>query len=276
MSMLSIGQMAALNQVSSQTLRFYDKIGLLIPQYIDTQNNYRYYDITQCARLASIQYMKYIGLHLTQIKKQLDKEDIDLALKTLAEQSEEIQKQSIRLNEMKCEVDKCILNYDKYLKYVNLTDHLKVIREHVPKRKIFCTIPEITEESVSSFEHNFRKLKKLADLKQIKMLSLQNFGTIIQTRSIEKDNFVPSKTCLFINDQYKIEENIEEIPEGEFLFTYYDDYREEKNNRQLLLKYIKEHNHQIIGDYIFEIVADLPVFVRGERKLLIRSQIPIQ
>ncbi len=48
---LTIGQMAELNHVSSQTLRLYDKKGLLSPAYQGESNGYRYYHVDQCERL---------------------------------------------------------------------------------------------------------------------------------------------------------------------------------------------------------------------------------
>ena len=38
---LSIGQMAELNHVSEQTLRLYDKEGLLVPRCVDPVTGYR-------------------------------------------------------------------------------------------------------------------------------------------------------------------------------------------------------------------------------------------
>lgn len=54
---LTIGQMAELNHVSEQTLRLYDREGLMKPRYTDLATGYRYYHITQSARLDMIQPM---------------------------------------------------------------------------------------------------------------------------------------------------------------------------------------------------------------------------
>ena len=44
---LTIGQMAELNHISEQTLRLYDRVGLLKPRYIDRATGYRYYHESQ-------------------------------------------------------------------------------------------------------------------------------------------------------------------------------------------------------------------------------------
>lgn len=43
--LISIGKMAKINHVSINTLRLYDKWGLLTPIYIDEDTGYRYYDM---------------------------------------------------------------------------------------------------------------------------------------------------------------------------------------------------------------------------------------
>ena len=46
---LTIGQMAKLNNISTQALRYYDQIGLLKPRFYDEDNKYRYYRTVCCA-----------------------------------------------------------------------------------------------------------------------------------------------------------------------------------------------------------------------------------
>ena len=60
--------MAQLNHISEQTLRLYDKEGLLKAQEVDLKSGYRYYHILQSARLDLIQNLKMYGLTLKQIK----------------------------------------------------------------------------------------------------------------------------------------------------------------------------------------------------------------
>ncbi|MBQ6701164.1 MAG: MerR family DNA-binding transcriptional regulator, partial [Oscillospiraceae bacterium] len=45
--LLSIGEMAKINNISISTLRLYDEIGLIKPCHIDAESRYRYYNIRQ-------------------------------------------------------------------------------------------------------------------------------------------------------------------------------------------------------------------------------------
>jgi len=66
-----IGEMAKLNKISTQALRHYDKIGLFSPNFVDENTGYRYYTLNQFQTLQTINYLKFIGLSLANIKEVL-------------------------------------------------------------------------------------------------------------------------------------------------------------------------------------------------------------
>ena len=66
---LSIGQMAKLNNVSVQALRHYEKLGLMVPSYINNETGYRYYSIKDFATIDLIKQCKAMGLSLEEIKE---------------------------------------------------------------------------------------------------------------------------------------------------------------------------------------------------------------
>lgn len=73
--MYTIGQFSKIGFVTKKTLRFYDKIGLLEPAYVDEVNNYRYYTHDQILPLVQINELKEYGLTLEEIKLLLEKQD---------------------------------------------------------------------------------------------------------------------------------------------------------------------------------------------------------
>lgn len=72
--MLRIGEFSRHSQVSVKTLRYYDKIGLLKPAWVDRFTGYRYYSADQLPRLNRILALKDLGLSLDQIGWLLDDE----------------------------------------------------------------------------------------------------------------------------------------------------------------------------------------------------------
>ena len=57
-TLFSIGEMAKLFAISVPTLRYYDQIGLLPPEYTDPATGYRYYSTRQFERLNTIKYLR--------------------------------------------------------------------------------------------------------------------------------------------------------------------------------------------------------------------------
>ncbi len=70
--MLSIGQFSKACMVTVKTLRHYDKIGLLTPEYINEENGYRFYTEEQIPVMLSIIKLKMYGFSLSDIKEILD------------------------------------------------------------------------------------------------------------------------------------------------------------------------------------------------------------
>ena len=66
---LSIGQMGKLNNLSVQTLRHYEKVGILNPSYINEETGYRYYSMKDFNTIDLIKQCKAMGLSLEEIKE---------------------------------------------------------------------------------------------------------------------------------------------------------------------------------------------------------------
>lgn len=67
--MLRIGEFSVLSSISINMLRNYDKIGLLVPQYVDDDSGYRYYDKSQLLQANQIIALKSMGFGLEKIKE---------------------------------------------------------------------------------------------------------------------------------------------------------------------------------------------------------------
>ncbi|MBQ3421288.1 MAG: MerR family transcriptional regulator, partial [Romboutsia sp.] len=65
----SIGEMSKLYNISIETLRHYDRIGILKPEYINEKTGYRYYSTKNFIALDLIKNFKAIGLSLEEIKE---------------------------------------------------------------------------------------------------------------------------------------------------------------------------------------------------------------
>jgi MerR family copper efflux transcriptional regulator len=68
--MFSIGQLAKKAKVSNRTLRYYEELGLIVPNSRG-ENRYRYYDDTHLQRLGTIKTLQVAGFALKEIVQTL-------------------------------------------------------------------------------------------------------------------------------------------------------------------------------------------------------------
>ena len=64
-----IGMFAAMNRVTVKALRFYEEQNLLLPAYINYENGYRFYELSQIQDLHKITALKQAGFTLEEIQK---------------------------------------------------------------------------------------------------------------------------------------------------------------------------------------------------------------
>lgn len=88
----SIGKVAALCNVSVKTLRYYDQIGLLVPQYRKENSQYRYYEHTQLLTLHIIRKLRFLGVSLKEIQQIIHNCDSQAMAQCVIARMEEISK----------------------------------------------------------------------------------------------------------------------------------------------------------------------------------------
>ena len=85
MKKFTIGDISKSTGASKETLRFYDKIGLLKPALVDPENHYRYYTLNQFWQLDVIQVCRGLDIPLPTVARILDAQDDDAVLDLLRE-----------------------------------------------------------------------------------------------------------------------------------------------------------------------------------------------
>lgn len=68
----SIGEVAEMCSVSIKTLRYYDQIGLVIPEFRNEESKYRYYSKQQMIKLFIIRQLRKLGFSVKEIKGLLE------------------------------------------------------------------------------------------------------------------------------------------------------------------------------------------------------------
>ena len=275
MDRLTIGQMAKLNRISEQTLRLYDKLCILKPSTVNEENGYRYYSIKQCARLDMIQHMKSMGMTLNVIKEQLDKKDVLLIRNILQKKSDQIDEQIKELKYQKRALERTIESYDRY--ETSPPDGVISI-EYIGKRLMYCIDSGINfyDYDLSVYEEILRKLKISLISNNLPQIYFCNAGTILRKDKLIKRELVSSEVFVFVDKDYVKKELTSEVPANTYLCIYCNKFDKEKEYINRLLNTAEEKGYSIIGDYICEVLTDLPIFQQHERGMFLRLQVPIK
>ena len=105
--MLSIGEFSHICKVSTKTLRYYAKIGLILPDEINPKNGYRYYSIEQLKTMFFINRLKAYNFSLEEIKTILESEE------------SQDEKLYLSLTRKKKEIEKQVQEFEKTLDQLN-------------------------------------------------------------------------------------------------------------------------------------------------------------
>jgi len=71
-NMFKIGEIAQIFDISVRTMRLYDKMALLQPEYVDPDTGYRYYTDKQINKLKTIIGLRKVNFSIAQIQNILN------------------------------------------------------------------------------------------------------------------------------------------------------------------------------------------------------------
>lgn len=262
-----IGEISRLFNISADTLRYYDKIDLLKPDY-DKENRYRYYSIRNFFKLSRILFLKKLDISLEDIKKYMDNKNRNNLLNLLKKKEEEI---DIKINDL--------LNLKK--KIGNKLELLESIEDDISKIKIKKISKKIgIFLDIYDFENDYevkQLLKK--NEKYVKTSSWLIDGQIYT--SVQKEDMLRGK---FANFKYFIDilslekapcTELKIIPENEYAcIVFLGPYKDIEKYYGLLINWIMENKYTIVGDSIEKNIVDYD-FSDCEKEYITEIQIPV-
>ena len=91
--------------ISTGTLRHYERIGIVVPEFIEEKSSYRYYGIRQFEVLNTIRYLRVLDMPLEQIADFLANRDIQVIEEKLQNQKEMIREKKRQLEVIERKID---------------------------------------------------------------------------------------------------------------------------------------------------------------------------
>ena len=273
--LLPIGKMAKLNHVSIPTLRLYDEIGLFKPRCVDPETGYRYYDITQNARLDMIAYMKELGMSLSEIGEALGREDITLIEELLAQKNEQLHEQMRQLKARHDAVERAIQSIERYRKSP-ATGTLSL--EYIDRRTVWgipCT-ENFYQKDIHSYEKMLMRLRENLEDAGFPQIHSYNVGTSIAREDFEQGRLAAGNIFIFAGRTVPGgQSGCRVVDSGMFACVYLDNYDDEVRGITMLRVYCAVNRCRVAGDYICEVMTGFNVFDNDPRTMFLRLQVPV-
>lgn len=105
MKLLRIGDVARLFHLSVSSLRHYESLGLLTPEFVDPETGYRYYSVRQFEALNTIRYLRALDMPLDEIADFLGNRDVCRIEQKLRDQKAEVVRRKEELARIERKID---------------------------------------------------------------------------------------------------------------------------------------------------------------------------
>lgn len=279
---LSIGEMAKLRNVTVDTLRHYDKIGLLKPYHIDPDTGYRYYSIYQYEVLGTIKELRRIGFSLEEIKQFLTNRNVKKSVQLLQKSMDNIQEKIKELQDIHNILMTRIYNIEHFTNSYRNSD---IVIKQFEEREYIQLARPVSWGDTENLYFGFLELENmiggiipvLASNKFGDFIKKEYFDEIRQTSDFSR-NLSTYQSQLFILVQgEESEQPTQKLEKGLYICSYYGGLVREKMLIQLkkLLHYCDTHGYVIIGDAVRIMQVDVSLTDQYDEASY-EIQIPIQ
>ncbi len=266
----TIGEMSKLYGISEPTLRYYDKIELFEPAAVNDANGYRYYSTEQFEQLNIIQYLKYLGIPLKEIKTHFEKRDDDYLLQLLMHCKEVSEK---KLEDLTIIQNRFNHRIEELKKTLNLREIGVAKIKKLPSRDTLCIKNQIRNRP--EMEISLKKLEKTTHIKS--SVFIGRVGVSIARNDLENRNFGKYNSILiFPEETVDDERSLRILAAGEYACIYCrKNLFKSTEYYERLLDFINARGYVIAGESVERIIID-QFISRDQQKHLSEIQIPVK
>ena len=134
----SVGEAAKAVHTTSETLRHYDRIGLVKPSKKDEWTNYRYYTEQDIVSLNTVRALQLMDLPLREIKKVLEYDDLEKIVDFLAQAEKNTDAKIEALQYSKSKIQLAKADYERKLRGLKNASGT-FIKKDIPERVILLS-----------------------------------------------------------------------------------------------------------------------------------------
>ncbi len=191
--------------MTAETLRHYDRIGLVRPSKVDEWTGYRYYTQDDLIRLKTIQMLQEMDISLKEIKRLLGLGDLKQIAVELDEISVRAQRKTQKLKEAKERIERARIYY---MSKAERERHDAMFFRELPRRKIMIsrTLNSPALDNLWNYHrHFFGQLKE----EEREAFAFEDIAGVYRSR----DESFMFAVC----ERYRDSPMLRELPQGRYL-----------------------------------------------------------
>lgn len=247
-SLFSVGEVAKIKEITIKALRYYHKMGILIPKYVDETTGYRYYAIDQFVYIDIIKGCRALGTSIVELQEIFKECDTDQLLEFLQSKREEAEE---NINKMK-EVIENIDTMNRNIKhYREILSHDEIAIRFFEERYII-TVPC---EEVGSLKEllYYSDLEKMIQDKKVKTSMERG---ILYDFNLAGD-IVPRYVFNTMEEKgnREVEDYVKILPKGKYLTLAYSK-EDEEACKMKIRQYIKKNHLKITSLIEVDLIED--------------------
>lgn len=234
---LSVSQFAELHGVNKRTLHYYDKVGIFVPAFKES-NHYRYYSHTQSIAFENIRMLRELNMSIDEIKQYLANPGIDafmqiadFKIKELNEAAEKLERAKHILEKKKQQLEFC--------KTIN-PGEIQVV-----DRKEEYLISTVFSSSQNKIREMMAHLKKVWEIEQYKV----GCGSFISLEKIREKQFETYDGVYTPIHKKATDPNFALLPCGTYICIYHvGKWDELPSVYEKILKFADRNKLHLIGN----------------------------
>jgi len=230
---IKISEFAKLGGMSRKMLIHYDKVGVLKPEYQDPDTKYRYYSIQQIKTLKMINTLQFLGVSLSEIKKDYIETSIEKYTENLKREKKIIDKKFLEIQISKKLIENQLTCLEE-ISNLNIEENFKV--KKIPKRYMIST--PIKKTSMGEYSKILLPLEK-----KVTGRGFLLFGELALIRDSLEEISPSPKFLMGIFNEKDIETKDTtsfEFGPGDYLSFYKEGTFLEEENTDFLNSYFEE------------------------------------
>lgn len=284
----SIGEVEEICNVPKKTLRYYDDIKLVVPEFRDQESKYRYYSKDQMVTLCIIRKLRMYGFKLKKIQEIIDDNSTETLRNSITQKLSEISDEINNLQEcyndghaflerLKEGVD--LISYCSNEDVLVNAETIKI--QEIPETNLIYTNKVM--EKYSNAEVSIKRWLEIVNL--CNELHLKSKGSIIVTYHSK-----PLEQFLFLDSQIEfgmlVDDSIHSTNSSKYSYrkfggftaattTHIGDYSHIVNTHIKLIQWINKNGYEIAGNISEEFIIS-PLDVNNVNEHITKVIVPVK